>query len=186
MDSNLYGAFPVKWSFLVFAGSLFGAGTPFFVPSPAIRFAERAEGVQGTETVAKLGGLPPSGAASSRHPSRWRRLWGDLIGFQECRRQSQVRTKLTAGESGVRYLTFRNQIGATLMTDSHNRFLGNRALSPETLMMSYGYDPFLSERSLKPPIFQTRLSSFDRRRTEKSSSSSPTACGKSARMKSPD
>src|ERR1700730_14866305 len=47
------------------------------------------------------------------------------------------------------------QIGATLMTDSHNRFLGNRALSPETLMMGYGYDPFLSERSLKPPIFQT-------------------------------
>ena len=32
------------------------------------------------------------------------------------------------------------------MTDSHNRFLGNRALSPETLMMGYGYDPFLSER----------------------------------------
>ena len=46
-DSNLYGAFPVKWSFLVFAGSLFGAGKPFFVPSPAIRFAERAEGVKG-------------------------------------------------------------------------------------------------------------------------------------------
>ena len=41
------------------------------------------------------------------------------------------------------------------MTDSHNRFLGNRALSPETLMMGYGYDPFLSERSLKPPVFQT-------------------------------
>jgi hypothetical protein len=29
------------------AGSLFGAGRPFFVPSPAIRFAERAEGVKG-------------------------------------------------------------------------------------------------------------------------------------------
>ena len=28
-------------------GSLFGAGKPFFVPSPAIRFAERAEGVKG-------------------------------------------------------------------------------------------------------------------------------------------
>ncbi len=27
--------------------SLFGAGKPFFVPSPAIRFAERAEGVKG-------------------------------------------------------------------------------------------------------------------------------------------
>ena len=35
------------------------------------------------------------------------------------------------------------------------RLLGNRALSPETLMMGYGYDPFLSERSLKPPVFQT-------------------------------
>ena len=32
--------------------------------------------------------------------------YGDLIGFQECRRQSQVRTRLTAGESGIRYLTF--------------------------------------------------------------------------------
>ena len=35
------------------------------------------------------------------------------------------------------------------------KFLGNRKLSPETLMMGYGYDPFLSERSLKPPVFPT-------------------------------
>ena len=35
------------------------------------------------------------------------------------------------------------------------KFIGNRALSPETLMMGYGYDPFLSERSLKPPVFHT-------------------------------
>src|SRR6202045_3462221 len=35
------------------------------------------------------------------------------------------------------------------------RLLGNRQLSPETLMMGYGYDPFLSERSLKPPVFHT-------------------------------
>jgi methionine-gamma-lyase len=35
------------------------------------------------------------------------------------------------------------------------RRLGNRTLAPETLMMGYGYDPFLSERSLKPPVFQT-------------------------------
>ena len=27
--------------------SLFGAGGPFFIPSPAIRFPERAEGVKG-------------------------------------------------------------------------------------------------------------------------------------------
>jgi methionine-gamma-lyase len=33
--------------------------------------------------------------------------------------------------------------------------LGDRALTPETLMMGYGYDPFLSERSLKPPVFLT-------------------------------
>src|SRR5205823_15085959 len=48
MDSNLYGAFPVKWVVLGFAeSSLFGAGKPFFIPSPTIRFAERAEGVKG-------------------------------------------------------------------------------------------------------------------------------------------
>ena len=35
------------------------------------------------------------------------------------------------------------------------RVLGNRVLAPETLMMGYGYDPFLSERSLKPPVFHT-------------------------------
>ena len=47
MDSNLMGLFLSSGRFLVFAGSLFGAGKPFFVPSPAIRFAERAEGVKG-------------------------------------------------------------------------------------------------------------------------------------------
>lgn len=35
------------------------------------------------------------------------------------------------------------------------RKLGNRELSPETLMMGYGYDPMLSEGSLKPPQFST-------------------------------
>ena len=35
------------------------------------------------------------------------------------------------------------------------RTLGKRALKPETLMMGYGYDPMLSEGSLKPPQFQT-------------------------------
>ena len=33
--------------FLFVAGSLFGAERPFLVPSPAIRLAERAEGVKG-------------------------------------------------------------------------------------------------------------------------------------------
>jgi methionine-gamma-lyase len=35
------------------------------------------------------------------------------------------------------------------------RKLGERTLSPETLMMGYGYDPRLSEGSLKEPLFQT-------------------------------
>ena len=33
--------------------------------------------------------------------------------------------------------------------------IGNRQLKPETLMMGYGYDPMMSEGSLKPPQFQT-------------------------------
>jgi methionine-gamma-lyase len=43
------------------------------------------------------------------------------------------------------------------MTDKtwRKRKLGNRELAPETLMMGYGYDPMLSEGSLKPPQFQT-------------------------------
>ncbi len=35
------------------------------------------------------------------------------------------------------------------------RQIGDHALSPETLMMGYGYDPMLSEGSLKPPQFST-------------------------------
>ena len=48
VDSPLEGdGFELVWGFfcqvavLVIGGSLFGAGKPFFVPSPAIRFAER-------------------------------------------------------------------------------------------------------------------------------------------------
>ena len=37
----------------------------------------------------------------------------------------------------------------------HKRKIGKRVLKPETQMMGYGYDPSLSEGSLKPPIFLT-------------------------------
>jgi methionine-gamma-lyase len=37
----------------------------------------------------------------------------------------------------------------------HKRKVGNRVLRPETQMMGYGYDPKLSEGSLKPPVFLT-------------------------------
>ena len=54
-DSLLEQAgFELVWGFccqvvvLGFAeSSLFGAGKPFFIPSPTIRFAERTEGVKG-------------------------------------------------------------------------------------------------------------------------------------------
>jgi methionine-gamma-lyase len=37
----------------------------------------------------------------------------------------------------------------------HKTQIGNHALNPETLMLGYGYDPALSEGSVKPPVFLT-------------------------------
>lgn len=37
----------------------------------------------------------------------------------------------------------------------HKARIGNRWLQPETLMLGYGYDPSLSEGSVKPPVFLT-------------------------------
>ena len=39
--------------------------------------------------------------------------------------------------------------------------IGGRKLNPATLMMGYGYDPVLSEGSLKPPIFLTSTFVFE-------------------------
>src|SRR4051794_41800923 len=33
--------------------------------------------------------------------------------------------------------------------------IGNHMLHPETLMLTYGYDPQLSEGAIKPPVFLT-------------------------------
>jgi methionine-gamma-lyase len=40
-------------------------------------------------------------------------------------------------------------------------FIGDRELKPESLMMSYGYDPALSMGAVKSPIFQTSTFVFD-------------------------
>lgn len=40
------------------------------------------------------------------------------------------------------------------------RAIGDRELQPETLVMSYGFDPHLSEGAIKPPIFQTSTFAF--------------------------
>ncbi len=39
--------------------------------------------------------------------------------------------------------------------------IGEHRLRPESLMMSYGYDPALSEGALKSPIFQTSTFVFE-------------------------
>ena len=39
--------------------------------------------------------------------------------------------------------------------------IGGRKLRPSTLMMGHGYDPTLSEGSLKPPIFLTSTFAFE-------------------------
>lgn len=44
--------------------------------------------------------------------------------------------------------------------DYKQRQIGGQTLHPETLMMSYGYDPFLSEGAVKPPVFLTSTFAF--------------------------
>jgi methionine-gamma-lyase len=39
--------------------------------------------------------------------------------------------------------------------------IGDRELHPETQMMSYGYDPFMSEGAVKPPVFLTSTFAFE-------------------------
>lgn len=40
------------------------------------------------------------------------------------------------------------------------REIGGHTLSPESLVMGFGYDPFMSEGSIKPPIFMTSTFAF--------------------------
>ncbi|MFZ5539585.1 MAG: cystathionine gamma-synthase family protein [Pseudomonadota bacterium] len=42
----------------------------------------------------------------------------------------------------------------------HKKAIRNRQLHAETQMMSYGYDPFLSEGAVKPPVFLTSTFAF--------------------------
>src|SRR6202795_2198932 len=49
-----------------------------------------------------------------------------------------------------------NRLGGNVSYDAyHKRKIGQHVLKPETQMMGYGYDPTLSEGTLKPPIFLT-------------------------------
>jgi hypothetical protein len=66
MDSNLYGAFPVKELFWFIVTSLFGAGKCLLRPVACDQVRGARGRGQGTETLAKLGGMPPSGARVSQ------------------------------------------------------------------------------------------------------------------------
>src|SRR3546814_6123017 len=44
---------------------------------------------------------------------------------------------------------------------TNTKKIGDKELSPATLMMGLGYDPVLSEGSLKPPIFLTSTFAFE-------------------------
>ena len=46
-------------------------------------------------------------------------------------------------------------------TMSKEKTIKGKELQPESLMMSYGYDPMLSEGSIKCPIFQTSTFVFN-------------------------
>jgi len=61
---------PVLVLFCSWASSLFGAGRPFFVPSPAIRLPERAQGVKGPKRGRSLAACRPR----LRPPSRGQAL----------------------------------------------------------------------------------------------------------------
>ena len=65
-DSNLYGAFPVKLWFWFVGGSLFGAGKAVLRPVACDQVRGARGRGQGTETLAKLGGLPLNGACVSQ------------------------------------------------------------------------------------------------------------------------
>ena len=60
------GLFPVKWCFRFIASSLFGAGRAVLRPVACDQVRGARGRGQGTETLAQLGGLPPSGACVSQ------------------------------------------------------------------------------------------------------------------------
>src|SRR5208337_5514621 len=76
-------------------------------------------------------------------------------------RRSMVRRligiTIAATAAGATVYRARRRIGSNTMSikSTHSDMLGNHRLHPETLMLGYGYDPALSEGSVKPPVFLT-------------------------------
>src|SRR5712691_3893390 len=65
------------------------------------------------------------------------------------------------GRRGILHSS-QNRLGGNVSYDAyHKRKIGQHVLKPETQMMGFGYDPALSEGSLKPPIFLTSTFVFE-------------------------
>ncbi len=58
--------------------------------------------------------------------------------------------------------------------------IGNHQLNPATMMMGFGFDPSLSEGSLKPPVFLTSTFVFENAPRENASSKASPASGRAA------
>jgi len=58
-------------------------------------------------------------------------------------------------------LSSKDKSGWHRRPDAGATSIGNHKLKPSTLMMGYGYDPALSEGSLKPPVFLTSTFVFE-------------------------
>ncbi len=72
------------------------------------------------------------------------RIWGSVQRASEIRHQGTTVTRRR--DETLRY---------------KKTAIGDRELHPESLMMSYGYDPMLSEGAIKSPIFQTSTFVFE-------------------------
>jgi len=68
-----------------------------------------------------------------------------------------------------------DRLGGSVSYDSYHKRKSANTCSSRNQMMGYGYDPSLSEGSLKPPIFLTSTFAFRRRRTARIFSISPQA-----------
>ena len=114
-------------------------------------------------------GLVARCAVGAPHPGR-----PGARGFPRQLRARQSREPATAARSGARgarrrrAVTSNPALQASIdasrlpapnrrppMKDIYSRDIDGHALSAQTLMMGYGYDPLLSEGAVKPPVFLT-------------------------------
>src|SRR5215472_1030418 len=103
----------------------------------------------------RAAGALPSGAMKSV-PDVATLILATVTGAIGSRRIKRCRPHRYCGRPQLR-ATFRTQIARQAMVKPFpsKTHIGNHMLHPETLMLTYGYDPQLSEGAIKPPVFLT-------------------------------